>query len=246
MSVLTFPAPAISAGAAPSGVSAFPPASWRARDPEDERIWFEDPTGFFREDRLSRIIPVPRTGIDAQLNAILRFAIYFAVFVSLLRRSVSPFVSIVFAAAVITFLVHKAEAGEDERRREQMDALELERDPMTRRLCTRPTLDNPYMNVLMSDYKRFPERPGACDITRQDVRDRAEDLSSHDLYVDSDDIYGRRANSSSQFYTNATTTIPNDQTGFARWLYQPAPGGRGTCREGDGEACWNKVFSPYL
>lgn len=238
----TLPAPAVSAASMSAvGVSAYPPASWRARDPEDERIWYEAPGEFLRSDRLSRIVPIRHTGIDAQLNAILRFAIYFATFVSLLRRSASPFLSIVTVVALITFLVHKAEAGEDEVRRERMDALEVERDPVTRRLCTRPTLDNPYMNVLMSDFKRFPERPGACDITRIDVRDRAEDLSAHDLYVDSDDVYGRRANASA-FYTNAATTIPNDQDGFARWLYQPPAK---TCREGDGEACWAKTYYPY-
>lgn len=240
MSASSFPAPAVSA-ASVATVSAYPPSSHRPRDPEDERIWYEDPGGFLRSDRLPRIIPLRHTGIDAQLNAILRFAVYFAAFVSLLRRSASPFLSIVTVVALLTFLVHKAEAGEDEVRRERMGALEVERDPATRRLCTRPTLDNPYMNVLMSDFKRFPERPGACDITREDVRDRAEDLSAHDLYVDSDDIYGRRANASA-FYTNASTTIPNDQDGFAQWLYKPPAK---TCREGDGEACWAKTYFPY-
>jgi hypothetical protein len=244
MSTVTFPAPAVSAGAAPEHVSAFPSSSWIAVADDHERIWYEDPRGFLREDRLARFVPEPRTGLEAQLNAIMRFALYLSVFIALLRGSLAPVLSIVGVASAITLLVHKADAGEDDHRRERMGALDVERDPMTRRLCTRPTLDNPYMNVLISDYKRFPERPGACDITRQAVRDRAEDLSSHDLYVDSDDIYGRRANSS-PFYTNASTTIPNDQDGFARWLYQPTPAGRGTCREGDGEACLSKVYSHY-
>lgn len=244
MSVVTLPAPAISASGAPEHVSAFPADSWRRPDDTFERIWYVDPRGFFRGDRIARFVPEARTGIDAQLNAIMRFALYLALFVALLRRSLAPAVSIVLVAAAMTFLIHKSAAGEDERRRERMAQLEVERDPMTRKLCASPTVDNPFMNVLMSDYKRFPERPGACDITREVIRDRADDLSSHDLYVDSDDIYGRRANSSA-FYTNASTTIPNDQSGFARWLYQPAPSGRGTCREGDGDACLSKVFSLY-
>jgi hypothetical protein len=243
MSTVTFPAAPISAGAAPERVSAFPSSSWLSAI-DRERIWYEDPRGFLREDRLARFVPEPRTDLEAQLNAIMRFALYLSVFIALLRQSLAPVISIVGIAAGITFLVYKAESTEDGRRRERMDALDVERDPATRRVCTRPTLDNPYMNVLVSDFKRFPERPGACDITRESVKDRADDLSSHDLYVDSDDVYGRRANSS-PFYTNAATTIPNDQEGFARWLYQPTPAGRGTCREGDGGACLSKVFSPY-
>ena len=238
MSVVTFQPPLPPSTTGPA-VPAVPTAAG-----DDERIWYEDIRGFMRDDRLARVLPEPHTGIDAQLNAIMRFALYLAVFVALFRRSLLPAVTVLATAAAVTVLVHRADADVDERRRERMDSLELQEDPASRRLCTRPTLDNPYMNVLVSDYQRFPERPGACDITRKAVRDRADDLSSHDLYVDSDDIYGRRANSA-PFYTNAATTIPNDQAGFARWLYQPAPAGRGTCREGDGDACLQKVFWPY-
>lgn len=212
---------------------------------QQERIWYQDPRGFVRADRLARFVPEPRTGIDAQLNAIMRFSIYLAAVASLLRMSLAPAVAILSTAALVTFLVHKADADVDGGRRERLDVLGLEVDPSTRQLCSRPTEDNPFMNVLLSDYQRFPERPRACDVTRERVRDRVEDLAAHNLYVDSDDIYGRRANAS-QFYTNAATTIPNDQGGFARWLYQPAPAGRGTCREGDGDACLAKVFRPYL
>jgi hypothetical protein len=238
MSVVPFPAIAAASGYASSA----PPPPTMTRD---ERIWYADPRGFLRDDRLARFVPEANTSLDAQLNAIMRFALYLAVFVALFRRSLMPALSVLLTAAAVTYLVHRADADVDHATRERMHALDVQIDPATREICTRPTLDNPYMNVLMTDYARFPERPGACDITRRDVRDRADDLSSHDLYVDSDDIYGRRANSHHPFYTNATTTIPNDQGGFANWLYKPAPNGRGTCREGDGEACLAKVFWQY-
>jgi hypothetical protein len=41
-----------------------------------------------------------------------------------------------------------------------------------------------------------------------------------------DDLFNRNT-SQRQFYTTPVTTIPNDQTGFARWLYKLPE----TCKE---------------
>ena len=210
-----------------------------------ERIWYRDPRGFFKEERLTHIIPEANTSLDAQLNAIMRFALYLAVFVALYRRSMMPALTILLVAGVVTFSIHYAEGQRSTVDRERMESLDIQIDPASRKLCTKPTPDNPYMNFMLSDYSRFPERPGACDITRKDVRDKVDDLANHNLYQDSDDIYGRRVGSSWQFMTNASTQAMTDQSEFARWLYQPAPGGRGTCKEGDGAACAGKMFSMY-
>lgn len=208
----------------------------------EEVIWYIDPRGFIREDRLAHIIPEANTGLDAQLNAIMRFAIYLAIFIALYRRSLMPALTIVLVAAVITFAIHRSEWQRTVVDRERMENLDIEIDPATRRLCTKPTADNPYMNFLLSDYSKFPDRPGACDMTRKAVRDKADALANSSLPVDADDIYGRRTNSW-QFVTNGSTQAMTDQSEFARWLY--APGGRGVCRDGDGDACASRVFSMY-
>ena len=41
--------------------------------------------------------------------------------------------------------------------------------------------------------------------------------------------------SSRQFYTNPSTTIPNDQEAFAKWLYYNP---EKTCKEGNGLECY--------
>ena len=210
--------------------------------PGRERIWYEDPKGFMRDDRLTHFVPESHTGLDAQLNAIMRFSLYLAVFVALYRRQLMPALTIVAAAAAVTYAVRKGESERTDAADARVEALELQLDPATQQLCSRPTLNNPYMNVLMSDYGRFPERPGACDITRKSVRDRAEDLANHDLYVDSDDVYGRRANSS-QFHTTPSCEIPNKRDSLVRWLNEGNV--RGSCREANGSACQSKVYSHY-
>ena len=208
-------------------------------------MWYDDPRGFLRDDRIARFVPETNTSIESQLNAVMRFSLYLSVIVAVYRRSLAPAVLVLATSAAATYALGRAESARGADTRERMAALELQVDPATKKLCTRPTVDNPYMNVLLSDYSRFPDRPNACDMARADVSERAEQLAAHNLYVDSDDVYGRRASSTSQFYTNPSTSIPNDQSAFAEWLYRPSPPGRGTCREADGEACAAKVFSLY-
>jgi hypothetical protein len=225
--------------------SSWPLAPGGFKQDPAEKIWYLDPYGFFREDRVTHIIPEPNSGLDAQLNAIMRFSIYLAIFVAIYRRSLMPALTIILVAAVITFAIHKTEWQNNRGDRERMENLDLEIDPATRRLCTKPTADNPYMNFLLSDYTRFPDRPAACDITCKNVRDKADELANHNLYQDSDDIYGRRVSSSWQFVTNGSTQAMTDQSEFARWLYQPSLAGKGTCKEGNGDACASKTFSMY-
>lgn len=198
-----------------------------------ERVWFQDVRGFLRDDRVAKILPEPRAPLAEQLNAVMRFALYYGAVLLVLRRSYAA-LYVPLVAAGVTYLVYAADASERAGRRESMAALDLADDQHTGRPCTRPTRDNPFMNVLPTDYRRNPARPGACDLGNSSVARRAEALHAHNLYRDSDDVYGRRA-SSRAFYATPSTTIPNDQAGFADWLYG---GPRRTCKEeGGGDQC---------
>jgi hypothetical protein len=201
-----------------------------------ERIWFDDPIGFMRDDRLSKFLPVSQTPLQEQLNAILRLAIYYAAIVFVFRGSFAV-LYVPLLTAVVTYFVYTADRTNEERMVNALESLDVVRDPRTREPCTRPTIDNPYMNVLISDYSSFPERPKACDITNESVQRRAEKLQSHNLYKDSDDIFDRNA-SSRQFYSNPSTTIPNEQNEFAKWLYETPP----TCKDGDTDMCAAHMF----
>jgi hypothetical protein len=210
----------------------------------DERIWYEDFRGFLRADRLLMFVPLPNTSIESQINACVRFMLYLSVIIALYRWALRPAVVLLAVTAAVSWLLYTTESRATSERLAMMDRSGVQIDPGTRAPCTRPTASNPFMNVLLTDYDRFPERPRACDITREAVKARAESLSSRDLYADVDDVYGRRVNQSRSFYTNPGTTIPNDQGGFARWLYQPSGGPRGTCREGNGDACAAFALGP--
>jgi hypothetical protein len=191
-----------------------------------ERIWYTQPAALFSGGRWARLLPRAGDSLAAQLNAVVRFALVYAGAVLLVGGS-SAVVYVPIAAAALTYAVHAQQGARDAAAERALREAHVERDrDHPNRLCTHPTRDNPFMNVLMSDYTRLPERPAACDVGSPGVSARAEHHFRHNLYSDQDDVYGRTT-ASRQFYTTASTTIPNDQHGFAMWLYGRGP----TCKE---------------
>jgi hypothetical protein len=91
--------------------------------------------------------------------------------------------------------------------------------------CTQPTIDNPFMNVTMKDYLNIDpstniifDRPPACDTNNPEIQEKIETAFGNNLFKDVNDIFGK-TNSQRQFYTMPSTTIPNGQMEFAKWLY---------------------------
>jgi Family of unknown function (DUF5762) len=210
-----------------------------------ERIWFEDPRGFVREDRLAMFIPWPNSTLAEKLNALMRFAVYYAAFLFLFQRTYAV-LYIPLVVALVTYLVYRADAtgarprggggggedddygGREERYADAADGRGGGRGAAAvsaSAACDKPSRDNPFMNVLVTDYSERPERPPACDLTLRAVKREAESNFEANLYRDVDDVFQRRS-SSRQFYATANTTIPNDQTAFAQWLYGGARSGK--------------------
>jgi Family of unknown function (DUF5762) len=200
-----------------------------------EVIWYRDLRAFLADDRFTKFVPEAAAPLAEQLNAAMRFALYFAILLAIIKRSVAPFF-IVLVAAFLTWGMYEsrsAELRDTSERFERMGVAQSRRGlGGPAELCTKPSLDNPFMNVLSSDPVVKPTRPRACDATRPDVAKQMERFFAHNLYRDADDPFDRRT-SSRQFYTMPVTTIPGDQTAFAKWLYGTGP----TCKEGNGGRC---------
>lgn len=82
--------------------------------------------------------------------------------------------------------------------------------------CQRPTKNNPFANVLLTDYAGNPRRPAACPY--DEVKDEVNDLFYDGLYRNLTDVYDHQ-NSRRQFFTNPVTrTLPNTKA-FANFLY---------------------------
>ena len=94
------------------------------------------------------------------------------------------------------------------------------RDPNA---CQRPSRHNPFMNVMVGDYRYRPRRAAAC--TRQQQADIKRDVNrqfEHGLYQNVGEAWGTN-NSQRQFFTMPYTTIPNNQESFSKWLYDTPP-----------------------
>lgn len=205
-----------------------------------ERVFFQDLHGFLVDDRISKFMPDASMTFEEQLNAIMRFALYFGIAMVIVKRSFAPLFFPAAVGAVIwgVVTVRQQDAFAQYAALKDLDMMHTRAG----KLCTRPTLHNPFMNVLTSDVVSKPLRPRACDVTRSDVQKQMEDEFGHNLYRDVDDAFDRRT-SSRQFYTMPVTTIPGDQTAFANWLYLPT--GK-SCKEGSGRKCAAQLYRPLL
>jgi hypothetical protein len=198
-----------------------------------EKIWYEDPAGFLTPDNAARFIPDRDMSFEEQLNALARLALYFSVVLVIVRENLK-FLFVAFAALLFTWVLHGAHVRARRQKNQVLEKLGVQRQGRrpTDGYCTRPTRDNPFMNVQLTDLRDFPSRPPACDVTRRSVQRRVQRYFDADLPRDIGDVFGREA-SDRQFYTAPVTTVPNEQTEFAEWLYRT---GR-TCKEGNGRAC---------
>lgn len=216
-------------------------AKHRAAAPD---VWFNDPLSFIAPEHLLNFVPTRDMTLEQQLNAALRFSLYYALLAYLVAKTSKPSVFFIpLVVAVITLPVYNANVN---RRTAETFSLDSNSNSNIRRPfpprssshsevlggtapkdCTRPTRDNPFMNVLPFDAEVHPRRPAACSFSDPAVAATAEIM--HDItgdmggvVRDRDDVFGRKT-SSRQFFSNPVTHIPSNQSGFANWLYGKGP-----------------------
>lgn len=176
-------------------------------------IWFIDPYEIINVDKLHEFYPQTYMTFIEKLNSFMRFSIYFSISVFLLNKNMKVFYSIFFGGIITTILYnYKNDIFTN-------DTNELFRDTHpSHKSCTKPIGSNPFMNVLVSDYIDNPGRNKACDIEEPKIKHKMEKYFYNDLFKSVDEVFDN-GYSYRQFYTNPSTTIPNDQEGFAKWLY---------------------------
>jgi hypothetical protein len=185
-------------------------------------FWYDDPSILWRRDRLTEFFPTKDHTLEERLNALFRFAIYLSTLLCMYHKS-SSYSYIAVGAGLFTYYVnankHKATTVVEEVAK-KVHVETLENQPAA---CTKPSLDNPFMNVTMKDYLntvngQIVDRPPACDTSDAENKKTMDEYFNNNLYRDVNDVFGKM-NSQRQFYTMPSTTIPNHQDEFARWLY---------------------------
>ena len=88
--------------------------------------------------------------------------------------------------------------------------------------CRKPTADNPYANIVFSDYLDAGNVASPCNVDDDELPKKSLELYNSTIFRNVDDVF-ERENSQRLFYTLPVNTIPNKQTEFARWLYDTGP-----------------------
>lgn len=199
-----------------------------------ERIWYEDMQGFLTMNNYFVFLPTQGMTLEEKLNALVRFFLYLGVLLALVRAD-TRYLFLGIVAGMISIALHEHERRERVKAEKFLEDKDL--DLVDAKVCARSTVDNPFMNPSVYDLGNNATRPPACNTEHPKVQEAVEKNFSARLFKDVSDLYGTMA-SRREFYTMPVTTIPNDATGFAEWLY-----GRGSsCKDGNGIQCGRNQF----
>lgn len=202
----------------------------------DEKIWFEDVRNFITADNYLIILPQSHMTKEEKLNSIMRFFLYFGCILAIIRGD-SRYLFLPIVAAIVTIAINEFQKKELQRVERYLQDKNLA--IVDEAVCVRPTLDNPFMNVLQTDYANAPNRPKACNVLNEKVQKNINDKFNARIFRDVSDVYNNMS-SQREFYTMPNTMIPNDQEGFSEFLYGSGP----TCKEGYGQQCYQNIHSP--
>lgn len=191
-------------------------------------FWINDISILWYNDRLIEFFPTKSQTVEERLNSIVRLAIYTSCLLYIYNNNYRYFF-IAIITAILTYYVYTQHQPEE--------VIEHIKNIEEKKQCTKPTIDNPFMNVTMKDYLnikdgKIVDRPPACDTTDPEIKKEIDVMFKNNLFQDIDDLF-EKFNSQRQFYTTASTTIPNDRDSFQKWLYASPK----TCKQ-DQENCY--------
>jgi hypothetical protein len=158
----------------------------------------------FRNDKLLSFWPSSRQTAEDRTYSTIRFILYATVIIYIIKRDARIFA---LAALVMGILYMLSRSGMIQEGR----AFAAVNDGRAMRGVTMPTLDNPMGNVLITDYQDNPDRPSAAyyPTVREEVRKQWDVIHP----------FERQADAERNFYTVASTTIPNDIEAFMTAAY---------------------------
>ena len=222
-------------------------------------FWAINPNVLFQREYILEFFPVETMSYSQKLNAISRSIIVLCIVGYLFTKNFRLVIISGMTLLSIFLLYHFKEKEKDKstNKSEEQDQFKenfenpaniilKEKNISTDNVFENPTSSNPFGNVLIPDYEYNPNRKPAPPSFNANINDdilkQAKKLVS-ELNPDQPDISDKLfrdlgeqyvfEQSLRQFTSNPSTTIPNDQTGFAEFAY----GSMVSCKEGNLFAC---------
>ena len=185
-----------------------------------DKFWYEDPNILFNNNRLLVFFPDITMNFNEKLNSLSRLSIYLGLILFLYNGNFF-YLYIPIITLLLTYFLYKSNKNDK--------IIEFDIQNIN---CVYPTKENPFMNPLLTDIEDNPDRISCIEKYPNMGQKNINDKFNINLYRDLSDVF-QKTNSQRQYYTVPSTTIPNKQNKFAKWLYNTPK----TCKEGNGAQC---------
>tara|TARA_B100001173_G_C15964713_1_gene537240 strand:- start:157 stop:936 length:780 start_codon:yes stop_codon:yes gene_type:complete len=209
------------------------------------KFWTENFKVLTNKEEIYEFIPTDNMTLIEKLNAIFRLSIILSIALYLFTSNTN-YLYICILTGLFTYFIYYYQKenvelymnsiSNDKYNEIQADMLNEEKNKSE----IVPTVNNPFMNINLITSNKTQEAPPSS-WNDDDMKDKIEEKFDYNLYRDVSDLYGK-SNSQRQYYTAPSTTIPNNQTGFAKWLYGEGP----TCKEKSIYCAPEMPAYPYL
>jgi hypothetical protein len=231
-------------------------------DNEEPKFWSENPNVLLDPTYVFELFPTESMCYSQKLNAVSRLVIILTIIGFIFTRSIRMLIiSLITLTSIYYLNYHKSIEKEDIDAHKQyleqngisepfespaIDLLRQNNIPISNDIFMEPSTDNPFSNVLLNDYDYNPDKKPAPPINKPDVSAKIleeakqlvqnmnpsqPDIASK-LFKDLGNQYIFEQ-SLQPFYSNPSTTIPNDQAACADFCY----GSMVSCKEGNPMAC---------
>jgi len=202
-------------------------------------FWVYNPNVLLDSRYINEFFPIETMTYEQKLNAISRTVIFVTLFVFVFTRSTRLVIISIITLFAIYMLYHYNEKETEKKSKETfenqsniiLDSYNF-KQKNKEEVFQEPQPENPFGNVLIPEYEYNPNRKPAPPSFNENVNDKilkqAKKMVS-ELNPDQPDISDKLftdlgdnlmfEQSLRQFVSNPSTTIPNDQTGFAEFCY---------------------------
>lgn len=183
-------------------------------------FWLNDPTVLFKQKYITQLWPYSYLTYEEKLNAITRFVVVISLLGYVLLNRIIIIVLGLIITGIIVLLYKKKEGLKNSYYGVNDEIIEQ---------------NNPFGNVLMTDYKFNPNKKEVNSEYNPDLENSINTKIKEFIVEensDNNEIYNLFNNvgdqmtfeqNNRQFYTNPSTTIPNKQDDFLSFCYGTLP-----------------------
>ena len=210
-------------------------------------FWYENPNVILHSKYIYEIYPNEDMTYNQMLNAVTRSVLLLSIVIFLLHPSKNLLFILAITMGIIYLMYHYHDKINEGFTEPVKDYLDNNQDiVMTSNVFSEPTSENPFGNVLVSDYQDNVDKKPAPPSYNRNIQEQItmaakknvqEANPDHPNIADKlfkglgEELYFEQ--SLRPFSSNPSTTIPNDQGAFADFCY----GSMVSCKEGNQFAC---------